>query len=167
MCYYKYTEEQFFEDETRDKVCEDFPTGASKLLVDYAGNLYALLNGELQKIGGETYALNTSLVYNPTATVQSFAFGIEDNITYVVYEQNYLAKTTLLDLPTVKNIAVDGADESVFAKESAVFEVMEVQPNTLVIRFDINTLSGAELFPYQSYERRKDAFVALKIGETA
>ena len=166
-CVYKYTEEQFFEDETRDKVCEDFPTGASKLLVDYAGNLYALLNGELQKIGGETYALNTSLVYNPTATVQSFAFGIEDNITYVVYEQNYLAKTTLLDLPTVKNIAVDGADESVFAKESAVFEVMEVQPNTLVIRFDINALSGAELFPYQSYERRKDAFVALKIGETS
>jgi hypothetical protein len=44
---------------------------------------------------------------------------------------------------------------------------MEVQPNTLVIRFDINALSGAELFPYQSYERRKDAFVALKIGETA
>ena len=166
-CVYKYTEEQFFADETRGKVCEDFPMGATKLLVDYAGNLYALLNGAVQKIGGETYDLNTPLVYNPTATVQSFAFGIEDNVTYVLYKENYLATTTLLELPTVKNIAVDGADENVFAKESAVFEVMEIQPNTLVIRFDINALSGAELFPYQSYERRKDAFVALKIGETA
>ena len=166
-CVYKYTEEQFFADETRDKVCDNFPTGANKLLVDYAGNLYALQNGELQKIGGETYDLNTPLVYSPTATVQSFAFGIEDNVTYVLYQENYLATTDLLLLPTVKNIAVGGADEGVFAKESAVFEVVEIQPNTLVIRFDINTLSGAELFPYQSYERRKDPFVALKIGETA
>ena len=166
-CVYKYTEEQFFADQTRDKVCDNFPTGANKLLVDYAGNLYALQNGQLQKIGGETYDVNTPLVYSPTATVQSFAFGIEDNVTYLLYQENYLATTDLLDLPTVKNIAVDGADEGVFAKESAVFEVMEIQPNTLVIRFDIDALSGAELFPYQSYERRKDAFVALKIGETA
>jgi hypothetical protein len=60
-------------------------------------------------------------VYSSTATVQSFAFGIEDNVTYLLYQENYLATTDLLNLPTVKNIAVDGADEGVFAKESAVF----------------------------------------------
>ncbi len=165
-CVYKYSEGQFLSDESRQTVSEDFQT-AEKLLVDYAGGLYAQREGKLQKVGEEFYPLNDPLVYSDQAQIQSFAFGIEDNVTYVLYKENYIAKTDLLQLPTVKNIAVDGADESIFAKESAVFEVVEIQPNALVIRFDVHSLSGAELFPYTSYERRKQAFVALKIGETA
>jgi hypothetical protein len=164
---YKYTEEQFFIDAQREKVCEEFPTGAEKMLVDYAGNLYALKDGALEKIGGEGYPLNTPLVYTDTAKLRSFAFGIEENVTYLLYDEDYLATTTLLDLPTVQKIAVENADERIFAKESAVFAVVETKPNTLVVRFDIEKLSGAELFPYLSYERRSEPFIALKIGESA
>ena len=164
-CVYKYTEEQFFADTQREKVCEDFPTGVEKMLVDYAGSVYALKQGKLQKIGGSTYALNTSLVYNPTATIQSFAFGIEDNVTYVLYQENYLATSTLLELPTVKKIEVADADKAIFAQESAIFQVVQTKPNTLLVRFDIEQLSGATLFPYTSYERRSQSLVALKIGE--
>ena len=163
---YKYSEEQFFLDAEREKVCEDFPTGADKMLVDYAGNLYALKDGELLKIGGEAYPLNTPLVYTQTARLRSFAFGIEENVTYLLYDEDYLATTTLLDLPTVQKIAVNGADESIFAKESATFHVVETKPNTLTVRFDMNKLSGAELFPYLSYERRSEPFIALKLGES-
>lgn len=164
---YKYTEEQFFVDTEREKICEEFPTGAEKMLVDYAGNLYALKSGVLEKIGGEEYPLNSPLVYAETAKLRSFAFGIEENIAYLLYDEDYLATTTLLDLPTVQKIAVENADERIFAKESAVFAVVETKPNTLVVRFDIQTLSGAELFPYLSYERRSEPFIALKIGESA
>ena len=163
---YKYSEEQFFLDAEREKVCEEFPTGADKMLVDYAGNLYALKEGALQKLGGESYALNTPLVYTQTAQLRSFAFGIEENITYLLYDEDYLATTTLLDLPTVQKIAVNGADESIFAKESASFQVVETKPNTLTVRFDMEKLSGAELFPYLSYERRSEPFIALKLGES-
>lgn len=163
---YKYTEEQFFIDTEREKVCDGFPTGADKMLVDYAGNVYALKDGVLQKLGDKSYPLNTALVYAQTADIRSFAFGIEENITYLLYDEDYLATTTLLDLPTVQKIAVNDADESIFAKESAVFKVVESKPNTLVVRFDIEKLSGAELFPYLSYERRSEPFVALKIGES-
>ncbi len=166
-CVYKYTESQFFTDTEREKVVDNFPHGADKMLVDYAGGVYALLNGKLQKMGGSTYDLNTPLVYHPTANIQSFSFGIEDNIAYILYEENHLATTSLLHLPTVKNIAVAGTDKDIFAQESAKFEVVEVQPNALVIRFDINALSGAELFPYTAYERRKQPFVALKMGTTS
>ena len=163
---YKYSEEQFFLDAEREKICEDFPTGADKMLVDYAGNLYALKDGELLKIGGETYPLNTPLVYTPTAQLRSFAFGIEENVTYLLYDEEYLATTTILDLPTVQKIAVNGADESIFAKESATFQVVETKPNTLTVRFDMAQLFGAELFPYLSYERRSEPFIALKLGES-
>lgn len=165
-CVYKYTEEQFFTDTQRDKVCEDFPSGVEKILVDYAGNVYALKAGKLQKIGGSTYALNTPLVYNPSANIQSFAFGIEDNVTYVLYKENYIATSDLLDLPTVRKIEVGNADDAIFAQQSAVFEVVQSKPNALLVRFDIEQLSGANLFPYTSYERRSTPLVALKIGET-
>lgn len=163
---YKYDETQFFDDAQRDEVCNDFPTGATKMSVDYAGNVYALKNGVLQKVGGKNYSLNTPLVYTNSAKICSFAFGIEENITYVLYDENYIATTDLLDLPTVKKIAVNGADEVIFSKENAVFEVVESKPNTLVVRFDLTALSGAELFPYTSYERRSVPFTALKIGES-
>lgn len=163
---YKYAEEQFFVDAVREKVCDNFPTGANKMLVDYAGNVYALKNGALEQVNGKKYSLNTPLVYTKTAKLNSFAFGIEENVAYLLYDEDYVATTTLLDLPTVQKIAVNGADESIFARESAVFTVVESKPNTLVVRFDIEKLSGAELFPYLSYERRSEPFIALKIGES-
>lgn len=164
---YKYSEEQFLFSSAYEKVCDGVPTGATKILVDYAGNVYALKKGVLQKIGEDAYALNTPLVYTDRADVCSFAFGIEENLAYILYDADYIATTTLLDLPTVKKIAVNGADEGIFARESAVFEVVESKPNALAVRFDLERLSGAELFPYLSYERRSAPFTALKIGESA
>ena len=169
---HRYTEAQFLSEyEDGEEVYGNLPQNATKISVDYEGNLYALIEGKLYKLDGETptpYALNEPLVYTKSTqtTVTAFTFGIEENKTYVLYAENYMAQTSLLDLPTVKTIAVNGADESIFAKESATFSVVQTRPDALTVYFDINALEGAEAFPYLSYERRATPFTALKIGET-
>ena len=169
---HRYTETQFLSDsEDGKEVYGNLPQNATKISVDYEGNLYALIEGKLYKLDGETptpYTLNQPLVYTKSneTTVTSFTFGIEENKTYVLYAENYMAQTPLLQLPTVKTISVNGADKSIFAKESASFSVVQTKPDALTVYFDVNTLEGAEVFPYLSYERRATPFTALKIGET-
>ena len=165
---YRYTEAQFLTvDEDGEEVYSGLSTLTQKLLVDYDGNFYALIENQLFKLGEDTaYDLNTPLVYTNTANIRSFAFGIEDNKAYVLYAENYIAETEILGLPTVKTIAVNDADEIIFAETSAEFSVVETQPNALTIYFEISALQGAEHFPYQAYERRVQPFTALKIGET-
>ena len=165
---HRYTEEQFLSvDQDGEEVYGNLPQAATKIMVDYAGSLYALIENKLYKLGEENaYALNQPLVYVDTATLTSFAFGIERNETYLVYQENYAAKTTLLNLPTVKTIAVGETGNDIFAKESATFSVVQTLPDALVVYFDIHTLQGAEVFPYVNYERRAQPFTALKIGET-
>ena len=165
---HRYTEEQFLSvDQDGEEVYGNLPQAATKIMVDYAGSLYALIENKLYKLGEENaYALNQPLVYVDTATLTSFAFGIERNETYLVYQENYAAKTTLLNLPTVKTIAVGETGNDIFAKESATFSVVKTLPDALVVYFDIHTLQGAEVFPYVNYERRAQPFTALKIGET-
>ena len=167
---HRYTEAQFLsESEDGEEVYGNLSTLAKKIAVDYEGNLYALVEGKLYKLGEENaYELNSPLVYTKSdeAQISSFAFGIEENQAYVLYAENYAAKTEILHLPTVKTIAVNGADESIFAEESATFSVVQTKPDAFTVYFDIHALEGAEIFPYLAFERRATPFTALKIGET-
>ena len=165
---YRFSEEDFLSTATEgESLGVTLPTNTQKIAIDYDGGVYALANGKLQKATADApYALNEPLVYSDTATVQSFAFGIEDNVTYVLYQENYLAKTTLLDLPTVKNIPVNGVDEGIFDHNPIAAEIVKLRTNAMVIDFDIAALSGAEVFPYVDYSRHESGLTALKIGET-
>ena len=165
---HRYTEEQFLSiDQDGTEVYGNLPQATSKIMVDYAGSLYALIENNLYKLGQEqAYPLSEPLVYTDTATLTSFTFGIENNETYLIYQENFAAKTTLLNLPTVKTIAVGETDDDIFAKESASFSVVQTKPDALVVYFDIHALQNAEVFPYVSYARRALPFTALKIGET-
>ena len=167
---HRYTEEQFLSvNEDGEEVFGNLSTLAQKIMVDYEGNLYALAEGKLFKLGDENaYELNAPLVYTKTdeAQITSFAFGIEENQAYILYQENYLAQTEILNLPTVKTIAVKGADKSIFAEESATFSVVQTKPHALTVYFDIHSLENAEIFPYLSFERVPAPFTALKIGET-
>ena len=169
---YRFTETQFL-DETYtanvdDSVCASLPSYAEKILVDYAGNVYALdSEGKLWNAGADTpYALNEPLVHTDTAKLSSFAFGIEDNVTYLVYEENYLAQTNALHLPTIKNIPTGDAYENIFLGDAAAFSVVKTEPNALIVEFDANELEGATEFPYLAYKRVPESLTALKIGES-
>lgn len=166
----RYTEAEFLSEKAEGtKVFSDLPERTTKLLVDYAGALYALQGDLIYRLnanGNESFDLSEPLVYTDETSVASFAFGVEENATYVLYEQSYLVKTSALGLPTVKTIAVNGADKTVFAETSADFTVVQTKPNSVVVSFDIEKLEGAEYFPYLSYERLAEPVTALMLGET-
>ncbi len=164
---YRYTEAEFLSPTHEgEELFTDLPVNTTKLLIDYTGGAYALTDGKLQKLGGEPYELNLPLVYSDSATIASFAFSLEENATYLLYEENYVVKTEKLNLPTLKTIAVGDAAEKIFASESATFSVVQTQENALVVAFDMETLQGADYFPYLSFHRTSAPFTALKIGET-
>ncbi len=156
--------------EAGEKVCENLPTATTKLGVDYNGTIYALANDALYREDGAIFNFDDTLVYyndpNATPILTSFAFGVEENETYILCEGNYLIQSTALSLPTVKTIKVQGTDERIFENASAEFSVVKTTENALLVEFDLQTLSGAEHFPYVRFERANGERTALKIGET-
>ena len=172
---YLYTEENFISS-SGSEVCTTLPADAEKISIDYRGNLYALKGETLHKFvlqsdvnkyeAEETFELSTQQVYGVTPDACSFAFSLEENATYVLYKNNYLLQTSVLQLPTVKNIPVNGADERVFNPENTEIQVVKTAPGALIIGFDLNKLNGADVFPYLSFERSEKSFTALKLGET-
>lgn len=166
---YRYSEAEFLSKVAEgEEVCDSLPVKTEKILVDYAGSVYALCNNQVQKLGNEgtAYPLNTPLVYSETANVQSFTFGIEDNVTYLLYEENYIAKTTALELPTVKNIPVNGADEPIFNDSVSSFVAVRTKPDAMLVEIDISALEGATEFPYLAYNRSVESQTAIRIGQT-
>ncbi len=176
---YRYIESEFLSTQSQStEIFNALPSETKKFAVDYSGNLYAFIENSIQKFTAPThntgnymaeqiYELNdTAYVYNATQDAQSFAFGIENNETYVLYKDNYLAKTPKLQLPTVKNIPVNGADETVFNASPQSVSVVKVQKDALLVEFDFNSFKGAKTFPYVDFKRAETQFSALKIGES-
>ena len=168
---YRFTESEFASsNEAGEKICENLPTTTKKLAVDYDGTVYALTEGALYRQDGTVFDFDDPLVYyedqNATPAIHSFAIGVEENETYLLCEGNYLVKSSALSLPTVKTIEVNGADEKIFENASAEFTVVKTAENALLVEFDLQTLGGAEHFPYLGLERKSAQKTALKIGET-
>jgi len=173
---YRYTEESFNSPtEQGVKICENIPADTEKIAVDYAGNLYALANdtlyayavseGVYEKQSEMTF--DEPLVYGVTPAPLSFAFGIEENEAYILYEGNYITVTTALDLPTVKTIPTENITSGIFGNGEAEFSVAQTLPNSLCVEIDLAKLDGASEFPYLSYYRSETPITGLKIGETA
>ncbi|MBQ8284120.1 MAG: hypothetical protein IJX75_03400 [Clostridia bacterium] len=176
---YRYTETEFLSAKPQEtEIFNALPAETKKFAIDYSGNLYAFIENSIQKFiapthntgnytEDTTYALNdVAYVYNATQDVQSFAFGIENNATYVLYKDNYLAQTPKLQLPTVKDIPTNGADDTIFNAASQSVSVVKVQKDALLVEFDFNTFKGATTFPYVDFKRAETQFSALKIGES-
>lgn len=168
---YRFSEAQFTSsDEEGEKISENLPIATTKLAVDYNGAVYALANSALYRGDGAVFDFDDPLVYyedpNATPTLTSFAIGIEENETYLLCEGNYLIQSSALNLPTVKTIKVNGADEKIFENANAEFTVVKTSENALLVEFNLETLGGAEYFPYVTLQRASAQKNALKIGET-
>ncbi len=171
---YVFTEIEFMQaDGNGKKLLDTLPTDTIKIAVDYEGNLYALANGVYQyakQVDGSfsQTAIDVSerFVYGDTHQLIALAFGIEKNVTYLLFNGNYIVSTDKLHLPTVTNIPVDNADESIFAETEASFEIVKTKQNALLVAFDVEALKGANVYPYLSYHRSTTEKTALKIGET-
>ena len=126
---YRYTEESFFAPKEEGiKICEEIPSDVIEISVDYAGNLYALSQNALYTYAAQAEGLYTlqstkefdePLVYGGKNEALSFAFGIEENAVYFLYQDNYLTVTDGLSLPTLKNIPTEQVAENIFSSEDA------------------------------------------------
>lgn len=175
---YRYTEKSFLSPaEEGVKLCE-IPAATTKFSVDYNGNLYALAENSLHVYTAQAdgqYALQSStlldkrFVYGAPHTALSFAFGIEENATYILYEGDYLTVSSEFALPTVKTIPSEGLAEEIFSQNKAEFSVVETLPNSLLVQVDILAAKDtpSPYLPYLGYYRSKTPITALKIGETA
>ncbi len=168
----RYTESEFTDAAAAgEKVC-NVPVLAEQIAVDYARTVYALSDNRLYICAGEqasqSYPLGKSLVWSQTEDTPavSFAFGIESEAVYLLYEGDFIIRTFDIPLPTVRTIAVDGADERIFDGASADFSVIQTAENSLFVSFELESLDGAEYFPYLGYERRTESVTALKLEET-
>ena len=173
---YRYTEKSFLAPtEEGVKLCE-IPASTKKLAVDYSGNLYALVGNDMriykvqedgQYAHSATATLDNRFVYEASNTPLSFAFGIEENATYILYEGDYVTVSSAFQLPTVRTIPSEGIAEEIASEYTANFSIVQTLPNSLLVQVDIHSASGAEYLPYLGYYRSKTPITALKIGETS
>lgn len=155
------------------KLSAVIPTSTTKISIDYEGNLYAQVGNEIVRFNAagdeQSFSSEKSLVYGQSISTElsTFALSWEDNATYFFYDGNFAVVTADLGYKTVKDVPVQNADETIFSESSAEFTVVKTATNALVVHFDIDSLNGAETFPYLSFERTTSERTALKIGETA
>ena len=169
---YRFTESELLSAATGAKILSNLPESA-KIAVDYDTNLYALSDNALHKFSADAQGTYTEtavfrpdydLVNDPAPLLASFAFGIEENKTYLLYAGNYLMQTDELALPTVNPIPVGDAAKQVFGENEGAFELVTVRTDSILIEFDVTLLPTATEFPYVAFERCESAKTALKIG---
>ena len=182
---YRYSEQEFLDqsNQTGTKIIDDLPLGTKRILVDYERNVYALTDTQIyvckrqvNPSQEERYLPATEIVLETgdtyvkaghTPTLTAFAFGIEENSTYLLYDGNYVVVSKELSLPTVKNIPVSGANEDIFSEETAEFTLLKTNKHALFVEFDLDVLNGADTFPYLSYKRMEEEYTVLKLGSTS
>lgn len=170
----RFTEEEFLDMEQFGTLISDtlIPQDSESIYVDFHRNLYALQGNTLTLFSDAekpTYTLHSEVVYSQTddTPVVGVVLGVEENVAYVLYDGTFLVKTESLSLPSLNNIAVNGADESVFSETSASFSLIRIAPHTLVVPFDLNSLRDSTVFPYSgNYYRSNETLTALKLAET-
>lgn len=166
---YRYTEAEFTDPEKSGIKAASIPPSAEQLLVDYEGTVYALYENELY--AGETgltkYPLGKTAAYTQTTDtkLRSVAFGVESREAYLLYEGDFIVKTYDLPLPTVNAIPTADVDESIFSEGEAPFSIVTTAENALFVDFDIQTLDGADCFPYLAYRRERAQKTAIKLGD--
>lgn len=171
---FRFTESQFLSpSHAGEKMCSTLPPQVKGLLLDFNGGLYAYSATQAYRYDAEEWTPFAQLpvcVYgaqNYAPQTTSITFGYEENAAYVLQDGNYITVTHSFHLPTVKTIAVEDVDKQVFAQESVEsVTVMQTQPNTLLVEFDLAALNGAQVFPYLSYHRETEPVTAIRIGET-
>ena len=166
---YAYDETSFLDGSVTGEEKATLPSGATKIAVDYHQTVYALANDAIHVLSNAPTQIDfsTPAVFTESTTLTSFAFGVEENETYLLFDGNYLVKTAKLHLPTVKTIPVEnGVNDGIFSNESAEITVVQAQENALLVEFDLTALQHAEIFPYVGYHRAPERLNALKLGES-
>ena len=168
---YRFTETELAATDGNGEKILDGLLEPDKLFLDYATNLYALSNGVLQKytpsadgyVSALSFSPDYGLVKDDAPYLLSFAFGVEENAAYLLYDGDYLVKTDELALPTVTPVPVGNAN-ALFDKTTATYAVTMISKGAILIEFDLAALPTATHFPYVAFERCEEDTTALYMG---
>ena len=172
---YKYTEEEFLDATIDNSPLFTLPANVEKLGLDYDCNVYLLTDDTLTKYVASTawstveFSLKKSAVYSETPSkVTSFTFGVEENATYILYDNSYILSTPDLALPTVNALTTENSHADIFSKESAIVSIVQTKPKSVLIEFDFESFKADSThFPYLALTRSELTHTALKLGETS
>lgn len=180
----KFTEAEFALPESAGiELTSSIPASATSLAVDLDENVYASKGNKLYRFAYNaisktcssptTHSLARKLVYsqNDSTPITSFTFDINDKRMFVTYSGNLTA--SLLDMPfkTTHDVKTEGIEKTIFAQDTATFQVVDVSANALLIRFDLNKLYSdhlagkADYFSYETHQRKQTAQTALLLGK--
>ena len=172
---YKYTEEEFLDATIDNSPLFALPANVKKLGLDYDCNVYVLTDDTLTKYVASTawstveFSLKKSAVYSETPSkATSFTFGVEENATYILYDNSYILSTPDLALPTVNALPTENSHADIFSKESAIVSIVQTKPKSVLIEFDFESFQADSThFPYLALTRSELSHTALKLGETS
>lgn len=171
---YRYTEQELLSADARGQKILEGLLSPEKISVDYETDLYALVDGTIYEYSqneegmyalNNSYAPNYHLVNDDSPYLKSFAFGLESEFSYLLYEGDYIVKTNELKIPAVNPIPVGDAANLIFGDNHREFEVVKVDIDSILIEFDVAALQDSTQFPYVAFERTQEEQTALKLGE--
>lgn len=175
----RFTEDEFVQSGTGTDTGIAVAADATSLRADFEGNLYYLSAGALY-CNGELFASvdGGDFVYMQSDAVPvSFALGFEDDSVYFNFGNYMIASNAsteeqpgpLADIPTLGEIAEDGARAATFSHHSQTGLLVDVAARTVGIDTDLAEFrsSDSAYFPYRGYARSVEARRGLLLASTS
>lgn len=167
----RYTNEQFFSPSAGNpQRVATFETNTTEIVVDYAGNLYAITGTALYagSIGNSAPLDFTSIAYrNGVKLALSFTFDLENGDMYILSD-GFVAKADLGENSpaALNNIDAEGLYESLHgspAKDDAGSLLVNVPAGSVLLSADSAITSPAEVYPYAGYTRIESSRTGVRI----
>ncbi|MDE7157988.1 MAG: hypothetical protein K2N74_00270, partial [Clostridiales bacterium] len=160
---YRFTEEEFTRNGADGTAVATFHNSFTCLRADFESNLYYLANGSLYKNGEALATIDgNDFVYRgeePEAVFPTtFALGFEDDEIYFTFG-NFCVKNQsgVLDVPSLKKIALENTIEQAFAPHEPENLFVEVSTSSVGILIDLDELQDkTDYFPYLRYYRTSE-----------
>lgn len=170
---YRYTENAFLDSNgVGEEVLSTLPASQIKeIAVDYDRNIYLLGRENLFKYtaetqNGESFSFGSPLVYKQTPYAISFALGADNNTAYLLFEGDYIAKTSSLRLPAMSTLPTENAYEQMHAANMQL-QLCSTLPGSVLIEFSMqNFTAESEYFPYLGFNRFVEAKQAICLART-
>lgn len=162
---YKFEEDYVMQTNAGGSYKYKFSAAISSFLCDYSGTVYGVYGNVLQSERTDYNVFKADCVYQPDNEPVKVVFGFDSPLIYGIYS-NYITVTKGINIPCLNDIPVDDADEEIFRVQNAVLNVVNVKSSSVIIKFDLNKLEGADTFSYDGYIRTEKERLAIKLGET-
>lgn len=149
-------------------VCK-FPTTVTKIITDFAGNLYGAYGNTLYYLKNGSLSayefLPDGAVFGSGYTACAYAISHTGSKLYALCG-DFVVSTDTLRFDNLNDIAVGGSDKDIFdLTASGKTDVLRTDENTVFIRIDLSKLKNSAYFSVLSCTRQPNEKNVVKLGE--